>query len=227
VFHLHPVQNARYSLPKREGKESGRIERGQVSTLIPVSNIATFSFDFKEESAQPCVLELQVKSPDTVDVNGVTSQHAINFTKLYRPGSNNWDTISASLDQFTEPGYFPFGPFDPTPVSSLVLNVQMLQANPPANVSYVGWFDNVRFHGPETVAPGVTTYGLYSSANDSFRIESILLNPMNNSLTISWTGGGILQSAGNVAGSWSDVDGATSPAKLPLSGSARFYRLRR
>jgi hypothetical protein len=187
----------------------------------------SFSFDFREDNGQPCILELQVKNPDTVDpTTGVTNQHALHFTKPYTPVSNNWDTISATLDRFTVPTNFPFGSFDPTHITDLALNVQMLQNNPQTNVIYIGWFDNVRFHGPVNLAPGVATYGFYSSTNDSFRIADIELNRTNNSMTVSWVGSGVLQEASAITGPWTNVVGVTSPARLPLAGSLMFYRLR-
>ncbi|MCL5097647.1 MAG: hypothetical protein M1608_08985 [Candidatus Omnitrophica bacterium] len=47
-----------------------------------------------------------------------------------------------------------------------------------------------------------------------------------NNVVISWTGTGTLQSADQVTGPWSDVDGATSPMTITPSGNSRFYRLR-
>lgn len=47
-----------------------------------------------------------------------------------------------------------------------------------------------------------------------------------SSVVISWTGSAVLQSAATVNGSYTDVAGATSPATLPASGTAQYYRLR-
>ena len=47
-----------------------------------------------------------------------------------------------------------------------------------------------------------------------------------NQFAISWVGGGILQSADQVTGPWTDVDGATSPYLTPMRGPQRFYRVR-
>jgi hypothetical protein len=186
----------------------------------------TLSWDFKERLGQPCILELQLKNPDTMDANGVVTQHAIHFTKQYSPTLDNWDTISASLDQFTQPAYAPFGAFDFNKVSSLVLNVQMLEQSPDTNVIYVGWFDNIRFHGPDTAAPGVDTYGFYSSGNDSFRIAKAALNISDQTISLSWVGPGMLQSADNVLGPWTDTGATNSPARVQLTGSQKFFRLR-
>jgi hypothetical protein len=45
-------------------------------------------------------------------------------------------------------------------------------------------------------------------------------------LTITWTGGGTLQSAGVVTGPWADVGGKTSPATVTASGAASFFRVK-
>ena len=46
-------------------------------------------------------------------------------------------------------------------------------------------------------------------------------------ITITWTGAGTLQSAPAVTGSWTDVAGkTTSPATVPASGQAGFFRIR-
>jgi FtsP/CotA-like multicopper oxidase with cupredoxin domain len=45
-------------------------------------------------------------------------------------------------------------------------------------------------------------------------------------LTISWSGGGVLQYADQVTGPWNDVDSATSPYLAPTDGPQGFYRVR-
>ena len=44
-------------------------------------------------------------------------------------------------------------------------------------------------------------------------------------VTISWNGGGTLEAAPTVLGSWSEV-GAANPVTLPITGAARFFRVR-
>ncbi len=46
------------------------------------------------------------------------------------------------------------------------------------------------------------------------------------SITISWTGTGILQSADEITGPWQDVPGATSPRTITPTGSRKFYRFK-
>ena len=48
-----------------------------------------------------------------------------------------------------------------------------------------------------------------------------------NSIALTWTDGGVLESADSITGPWSVVTGASSPHMEPLSGVGRFYRVRR
>jgi hypothetical protein len=47
----------------------------------------------------------------------------------------------------------------------------------------------------------------------------------NGQLTLTWSGGGKLQSATTVAGPWADVAGAVSPATVPTTGAAGYFRV--
>ena len=49
----------------------------------------------------------------------------------------------------------------------------------------------------------------------------------NGSLTLTWTGGGTLQSSPSINGPWTDVTGATSPLTLTPDQATQFARLRR
>ncbi len=112
----------------------------------------SFAFDFREDNAYHCQLELQIKS---------ATNRWISFFKTYRSGSNNWDTIRATLDQFVPVDGF--GPFDPTHIEAIALNVQMQDKN----TTYVGSIDNIRFESPKTLLPPELGYGAYFSDNDS------------------------------------------------------------
>lgn len=46
-----------------------------------------------------------------------------------------------------------------------------------------------------------------------------------SNITITWQGGGALQSAPSVTGPWTAVAGAASPASIPTSGAAAYYRV--
>jgi hypothetical protein len=108
-----------------------------------------FSFDFKESSGYRCVLELQIKS---------SADHWLSFFKTY-VGSNQWDTVRASLRDFILPPGSQG--FDPTQVQTLAVNIQMLDPN----VVYYGSFDQIRFEGPETPLPAELSYGTFQSAS--------------------------------------------------------------
>ena len=45
-------------------------------------------------------------------------------------------------------------------------------------------------------------------------------------LKLEWVGGGTLQSATNLPGSWTDVSGASSPYLAPTTNSAQFFRVK-
>jgi hypothetical protein len=45
-------------------------------------------------------------------------------------------------------------------------------------------------------------------------------------LVLAWTGTAVLESADSINGPWTPVAGATSPANIPITGPAKFYRLR-
>ena len=57
------------------------------------------------------------------------------------------------------------------------------------------------------------------------RIDSIVINP-NGSITVTWTGSALLESAPSVTGPWTVVEGATSPATFQPTESMLFGRLR-
>ena len=61
---------------------------------------------------------------------------------------------------------------------------------------------------------------------------TVLLQPqmsiqfLNGQVVVSWSGGGVLQSATDLTGLWTDVPGATSPYSIPPAGAHKFYRVR-
>ena len=56
------------------------------------------------------------------------------------------------------------------------------------------------------------------------KFTSIVRNA-NGSLTLTWTGGGKLQSAASLKGPWTDVAGAASPLTLTPNADAQFARI--
>lgn len=61
---------------------------------------------------------------------------------------------------------------------------------------------------------------------DAPRFTGIKANA-DGTITITWTGGGTLQSATALSGPWTDVAGATSPLTVPANQAAQFARIRK
>ena len=61
---------------------------------------------------------------------------------------------------------------------------------------------------------------------DAPRFTGIKANA-DGTITITWTGGGTLQSATSLSGPWTDVAGATSPLTVPANQAAQFARIRK
>ncbi len=178
------------------------------------------SFDFKEESGRPCVLEIQLKDPN--DPSCWMIQRGINYTTNYTPRPDGWQTIKATTDQLTHPSYF--CDFIATNVVTLVLNVQMTEKSPNENVIYVGSFDNIRFNAPEDVAPGGATVAIYTSTNDFFGFRGIQPVPPDK-VRLTWAGNGTLQWTDTLGGMWKDLITSTNSLTLDVAVGNRFYRL--
>jgi hypothetical protein len=182
----------------------------------------TLSFDFKERSGRKCTLELSIQNEEHDEMNRVRGRHRL----LPVPaGTKGWVRFSASLDEFITPDYY--GPFDRTRFDRIVLNVQMQEQDTSAvtpSVIYIASFDNIRFNGPEVLAPGVATFSLYSSANDFFGVSRF--DPLTRTLTLLLPAGAWLESAPEVTGPWGVEAGAVSPFNVQSVGARKFYRLR-
>jgi hypothetical protein len=76
---------------------------------------------------------------------------------------------------------------------------------------YVAWVDFVTPLAP--VAGAVTEIVLNASLEGA-------------NLVLSWEGGGALETTQDLEGSWSTIDGATSPHSVPATGGAAFFRVR-
>ncbi|MFN0069747.1 MAG: beta-galactosidase [Limisphaerales bacterium] len=113
----------------------------------------SFSFDFREASGHPAVIEMQVAN---ADVPG-QQPRLISFSRTYAPGTNGWDRISARLDQFAKPSWSPG--FNPAAVLYLVCNVQMRRDG----AVYHAFFDNIRFDGPDSFSGTPAMLSEYSS----------------------------------------------------------------
>ncbi len=113
----------------------------------------TFSCDFMEASNRACVVELQLNDVYTGQIHFATSYLG-----------HGWQTIKASLDQFTINPNLPYPPgfFVRGKVHQLAINVQMLETN----ATYITTFDNIKFDGPEMAAPAVTSHDVLDSFED-------------------------------------------------------------
>jgi hypothetical protein len=52
------------------------------------------------------------------------------------------------------------------------------------------------------------------------------ISRVDDSVVLQWAGGGTLQSAPAVTGSWSNVHNASSPHSAPLTGRQQYFRVR-
>lgn len=56
-------------------------------------------------------------------------------------------------------------------------------------------------------------------------VVKLVATASGGDITLSWTGGGTLQSADQVTGPWTNLAGATSPYQTAATAPARFYRV--
>jgi hypothetical protein len=100
----------------------------------------------------------------------------------------------------------------------------------------VEWF-TVNANGTRALVNGVQAGALRSfrrrtvaepggGSTTPLAFSSIVRNA-NGSITLTWTGGGTLQSSASIKGPWTDVSGATSPLTLTPDQASQFARLRR
>jgi hypothetical protein len=75
-----------------------------------------------------------------------------------------------------------------------------------------------------------TTNALGASAMCSFsvvvRCLTITYSPGGTTVLVTWTGGGTLETAENVAGEWRPLSALRSPARLQITGRQAFFRVR-
>jgi hypothetical protein len=67
---------------------------------------------------------------------------------------------------------------------------------------------------------------LDSNGPDSIAAPKLSITRVANGVQISWTGGGTLQSANEVTGTWNYEADVSSGTTLPAAGSQKFYRVR-
>ncbi|MSU84760.1 MAG: hypothetical protein EXS21_06540 [Pedosphaera sp.] len=72
----------------------------------------------------------------------------------------------------------------------------------------------------------IALLGTASGGGDGPRFTGVKANA-GGTVTITWTGAGVLQSAASLSGPWTDVAGATSPLTVPADQAAQFARIRK
>ncbi|MBL9168801.1 MAG: beta-galactosidase [Verrucomicrobiales bacterium] len=117
-----------------------------------------FSVDFYEQNRRAALVELQLK-------NKGTTLRMVHVIQPYQPGPDGWCHLSVTLDRFATPSYS--APFDPTAVSSLVVNVQMFEQT----AQYVAFFDNISFVGPTDALVLGSQAGYFSSRDDRETVD--------------------------------------------------------
>jgi hypothetical protein len=73
----------------------------------------------------------------------------------------------------------------------------------------------------------IDNWGIYSVPSEASQQPpgALSVSVSNGQVTISWTGGGTLQSATSLTGTWGNVPSATNPLKVTPTGGQLFYRL--
>ena len=75
--------------------------------------------------------------------------------------------------------------------------------------------------------PGLTVLNGLTIQKPLPQLGALSIARQGGNVVVSWTGSGILQSADQVAGLWSDVNDATNPQTITPANGMKFYRMRR
>jgi hypothetical protein len=137
----------------------------------------------------------------------------LNGTEVYRFGvavGQNSSTLASDHENKYE------GPFD-IPSSALVAGDNVLAAE----LHQGGATSSDAVFGLELIA---TITGGGGGQPSGLKFTAVTRSGGN--INIAWTGTGTLQSANAVTGPWTDVANATTPFSAPISGAAKFYRLK-
>jgi uncharacterized repeat protein (TIGR02543 family) len=103
--------------------------------------------------------------------------------------------------------------------------VVTVTANPNSGYIFSGWSGDLS----GSVSPTNITMNANKSVTANFSVQSISFLPpviQGGQLRLEWVGGGTLQTATNVLGSWSDISGVVSPYLIPPTNSAQFFRVK-
>jgi len=72
----------------------------------------------------------------------------------------------------------------------------------------------------------IDNWGIYSVPSLATPLPgSLSISEANGQVTLSWTGGGTLESASSLTGPWTAVPDATNPMKVTVGSGSQFYRL--
>ena len=111
-------------------------------------------------------------------------------------------------------------------------------ADTPVFHHYLRHSYDVSFNGQPIAATGLRILVPASSGIDIDEIEvntqlptpapkvTLSISRQGNTLTITWTGGGTVQAADDVAGPWADVTDSSNPYTPATSAAKKFYRVR-
>jgi hypothetical protein len=64
------------------------------------------------------------------------------------------------------------------------------------------------------------------SGSGSLLVFRITITRVGNDVRLTWPGGGVLQSSANVAGTYTDIIGSSSPWPITPTGVQQYYRAR-
>jgi FtsP/CotA-like multicopper oxidase with cupredoxin domain len=117
--------------------------------------------------------------------------------------------ISANFNDAAEWSTSLFGPN-----WSALLGTNGLNQAQPINASFL------------LTSPGNSSALLLSGSSITVPPAVLSVDMVDGKLNISWTGAGTLQSAEDIAGPWTDVNGATSPYLIPFDKPQSFYRVK-
>ena len=91
---------------------------------------------------------------------------------------------------------------------------------------FAGAIDEVALYSQALTEAQIQAHYAAATVAPSVSVPLTIVRNGNN-IAVSWTGAGVLQAASTVNGTYEDVAGAASPAKLPTGSAAQYFRLRK
>lgn len=137
------------------------------------------------------------------------------FTLNSGGAHNGWDTCTNN-------------PANGSPANAFIEGstyVYFTNVTPNVDATITGSF--VGFYNPISALSGEANFNGLQLIKTATTRPTLSIESAGDSLTISWSPSvGVLQSAPNAAGPYTDVSGASSPYVVPVAGAQKFYRLR-